>query len=334
MLKEKELHPVEGSSSITWLWIGTWSMGGEGFGPHDERVSIQVLKEAIENGITHFDTAGFYAHGRSEALLGRVIRKRRESFFISTKGGLLWKGRRVLHDARPETLRSQLMESLQRLKTDYIDLYQLHWPDPAVPIGESIDALKRLKEEGLIRYWGVGNLTVEQLSKELSKERNIPHQVHFNPIHRDFAVLEAGRRSCINCIVSPLEQGLLSNSPVSKGVSALTKRDHRRKNLYFHDSRVLQWVKRLKELSEETGFSLVHAVLLWIGSREAVNTIVPGPRRPEQLRELLRLLKIVEYTSLESDDDTNSIFSETSVKGVIPEEMWNHICKGPEGVSI
>ncbi len=334
MLKDKELYPVDKGPSITWLWIGTWSMGGEGFGPHDERLSAEVLKEAIQNGLTHFDTAGFYAHGRSEALLSRFIRKKRKSLFISTKGGLLWKGRKVLHDARPEALRAQLLESLQRLGTEYIDLYQLHWPDPNVPIKESIDALKRLKEEGLIRYWGVGNLTVEQIRKELSEERNIPHQVHFNPIHRDFGVLEAGRLICINCIVSPLEQGLLSNSPVSRGVSALTKRDHRRKNPYFHKTEVLRWIKRLKELSEETGFSLVHAVLLWIGSREAVNAIVPGPRRPEQLKELLEFLRLVKTLSLESDDSTNSIFSETRVKEVVPERMWNHICKEPERVAV
>ncbi len=115
-----------------WLWLGTWSLGGEGFGPSDSRDSLKVLEKALACGIRHIDTAGFYAHGESEKLVAKVIGNNREEVFISSKGGLVWEGNRVLHKAGADDLRKVLMKSLDRLKTDYIDLFQLHWPDPDV----------------------------------------------------------------------------------------------------------------------------------------------------------------------------------------------------------
>lgn len=329
MQKEKILLPKDCSSAITpWLWIGTWSMGGEGFGRHDERESCKVLHSAAENNIRHFDTAGFYAHGKSEALLQKLIKRRREEFFISTKGGLMWEGRKVKHAASPEALRVQLTESLERLKTGYIDLYQLHWPDPRIPISESITALKDFQKEGIIRFWGVGNLNEKQIKEFLSREKNIPHQVHFNPVHRDDKILQAGRDTCINCIISPLEQGLLGNGKSASGRGGITKKDIRNRNPYFSDLKVLEWNARVNNLLEQHHLSKVSVMLMWISAQSHIHAVIPGPKKMSQLNEILRFKSEIMEDGLLASHKENRILSEHKVRDKIPEELWQFLCRG------
>lgn len=330
MQQDKKLYPKDPANTKTpWLWIGTWSMGGEGFGPHDERESLKVLNTAAENNIRHFDTAGFYGHGKSERLMQKIIGSDRREFFISTKGGLVWDGKSVKHNASPENLRSQLNESLERLKTDYIDLYQLHWPDPDVPLQESLNALKGFQKEGLIRFRGVGNLTVQQLTDDLAEERNIPHQVHFNPVRRDRSVLKAGEGSCINCIISPLEQGLLGKSKSSMGNEGIGKKDIRNRNPSFSNSKILEWNRVLNELADQYSVSKVSLVLMWICTQPHVHAIVPGPRREEQLNEILHFRSEVEEHDLFASKEGSSILSEDRVNTLIPDEIWEHLKTAP-----
>ncbi len=344
MKKDKILLPLDAESARTpWLWIGTWSMGGEGFGSHDERESLRVLRTAAENNIRHFDTAGFYSHGKSEGLLRKIIKTDRQEFFISSKGGLVWNGRAVEHSASPEELKKQLFESLDRLKTDYLDLYQLHWPDPEVPVRESIGALKEFQKQGLIRFWGVGNLTELEVKDNLIDERNIPHQVHFNPVHRDHNVIPAGKELCINCITSPLEQGLLGEGKSSSGISGIGKKDSRNRNPYFSNPEVLKWNGKLNELLKRHSLSKVSLILMWICSRPHVHAIIIGPRKIEQFNELLEFRAEVEkndlITPLEKVHTVKnnfltglnvSILSAQKVRKIIPEEIWQHLSKVPD----
>ncbi len=330
MNKSKILLPKDPLNSDTpWLWIGTWSMGGEGFGPHDERDSVKVLHAAAENNIRHFDTAGFYAHGKSEKLLKKIIKTDRPEYFISSKGGLVWNERRVEHRASPDDLRKQLYESFDRLGTDYLDLYQLHWPDPDVPINESIGALKELQNEGLIRYWGIGNLSEQNVHYYLSGEENIPHQVHFNPMHRNFGVLHYGEKECINCIVSPLEQGLLVRGKQLEEQEGIGKNDIRSRNPYFADLKVLMWRKRLNDLLAGSRISKVSVILMWICAQPHVHAIIPGPRKPEQLDELLRFKNEVKEYNLLADESENNIISRDKAAALLPEALWKRLSKGP-----
>jgi aryl-alcohol dehydrogenase-like predicted oxidoreductase len=330
MKKSKILLPKEPANAHTpWLWIGTWSMGGEGFGPHDERDSAKVLNTAVENNIRHFDTAGFYAHGKSEKLLQKIIRTGRHEFFISSKGGLVWNGRRVEHRASPYELRKQLYESFDRLGTDYLDLFQLHWPDPDVPVTESIGALKDLQKEGLIRYWGVSNLSEYDVYNYLSGKQNIPHQVHFNPMHRNFGTLHSGEKECINCIISPLEQGLLVRGQNIEEQEGIGKNDIRSRNPYFSDLKVLMWRKRLNDLLAGSRISKVSVILMWICAQPNVNAIIPGPRKPEQVDEILRFKnEVIEYNLLAGDSD-NNIISRDKAAELIPDAIWKRLSKGP-----
>ena len=156
-------------------------MGGTGYGRTDTRLSRKGIETAFEKGIRHFDTAGFYAKGNSERLLRLELSAVRKEVFISTKGGLVWEGNRVLHRAAPGDLRQQLAQSLERLGTSYIDLFQLHWPDPRVPIGESLASLKEMQEKGLIRFWGAGNLNAGEIRDHFLPGSLVPLQTPLIP---------------------------------------------------------------------------------------------------------------------------------------------------------
>jgi len=287
------LRPVD-AAHIPYprVWIGTWSMGGEGFGPHDLSESVKTLEKAYQSGFRHFDTAGFYANGRSEELLAKVFGRVRKRIFISTKGGLWREGRRVWHDARPEALRQALFESLDRLRTDYLDLFQLHWPDPNVPLEESLGALEELKREGLVRFIGVGNLTGEAIRKFIKPGMLIPHQVHFNPIcTKNVDSLKAGREGarCINCVTSPFEQGLLVNPVYLK--KRLGKKDVRNRNPFFKDLALRNSLKNFFNGCVESDVSPAAVVLNWLLARDDIDIVIPGPRLPSQIYELLEGLK-------------------------------------------
>lgn len=330
MKKNKILLPKDPSAADTpWLWIGTWSMGGEGFGPHDERDSLKVLHSAAENNIRHFDTAGFYAHGKSELLLQKILKTDRDKFFISSKGGLIWNNRRVEYSASPDALKKQLYESLDRLRTDYLDLYQLHWPDPNVPVPESIEALKGFQKSGLIRYWGMSNLSEHDLYDYMSGEEDVPHQVHFNPICRSFNVLHAGDTKCINSVISPLEQGLLTKGQNMSDREGIGKKDIRSRNPYFSDLKVLVWLKRLNELLNDCSISRVSLILMWIAAQPHVHAIIPGPRKPAQLEELLKFVSDIKDYDLYSSADGDNILSREKTSRIIPEAIWKLLSKGP-----
>jgi aryl-alcohol dehydrogenase-like predicted oxidoreductase len=330
MNRDKILLPRKALQVQTpWLWIGTWSMGGEGFGDHDERESRSVLEMAVDSGLRHFDTAGFYGHGRSEALLGKLVRNAREELFLSTKGGLRWKGRKVEHCGAPRELREQLYESFERLGTDYLDLYQLHWPDPGVPLNESIAGLKDLQSEGLIRSWGMGNLSEHDIYDFLPPGSQVPHQVHFNPVHRTFNLLHAGGERCINCIISPLEQGLLTGRHDLSGAGTIGKKDLRRRNPYFSNIKVLAWSSRLNELHSRFRIAKVSTILMWICSQPHVHAVIPGPRRISQIEELLRFRADVETHGLLASGRDPSILSPEKVAEIIPSDIWKRLTKGP-----
>jgi len=287
---KKQYSPVETSNTEQVpIWLGTWSMGGEGWGFSDDRESLKVLDKAISEGLHYIDTAGLYGHGKSELLLGKALSGRRKKVFVSTKGGLVWNGRQVEHRGALTDLRVALEESLERLNTDYIDLYQLHWPDPKVPIEESLEALRAFQKSGLIKHYGVGNLTAKEVSEVLPEEGNIAHQVHFNPLYRDEEeTLRVGheKNRCFNCAYSPLEQGLLVT-----GQRELGKKDLRNRNALFSNPNTKRWLQGFEKVAREGSIPKVSLILSWILSRKAVDAVICGPRKLSQLDDVLQAIR-------------------------------------------
>jgi aryl-alcohol dehydrogenase-like predicted oxidoreductase len=143
--------------------LGTWAMGGWMWGGTDERQSVATIEAALEQGINLIDTAPVYGFGVSEEIVGRALLGRRSQAIIATKVGLEWHNGTAYRNASRNRIMSEINDSLRRLRTDYIDIYQVHWPDPLVPMEETADAMRQLYEQGKIRAIGVSNFSVGQM---------------------------------------------------------------------------------------------------------------------------------------------------------------------------
>src|ERR1700749_763999 len=156
-----------GKSDLTTSRIGrgTWAIGGWMWGGADERESIATIRAAVERGVTLIDTAPVYGFGRSEEIVGKAIAegRLRDRVQIATKLGLNWKDGAVFRDSSPSRIRTEIEQSLKRLGTEYIDLYQVHWPDIETPLAETARALEDLRREGKIRAIGVSNYSPQQM---------------------------------------------------------------------------------------------------------------------------------------------------------------------------
>ncbi|MBN1269111.1 MAG: aldo/keto reductase, partial [Kiritimatiellae bacterium] len=169
-----------GNSGIdaTVIGLGTWAIGGFMWGGTDEKESIAAIQAALDQGITLVDSAPAYGFGLAEELVGKAIRGRRDDVILATKCGLVWddaslqrnlkQGRNPLRRSlRPDSIRRELENSLRRLRTDHVDLYQTHWPHAETPIEDTMGALLELKEEGKLRAIGVSNVSLDQLKTYL-----------------------------------------------------------------------------------------------------------------------------------------------------------------------
>ena len=152
---------------VSRIGLGTWAMGGMEWGAVPDDMAVATCLSAIERGINLIDTAPIYGHGRSEEMVGKAIHAhgRREDFFIATKAGLEWGQRGVFANSTAVRLREEIEGSLRRLGTDYVDLYQVHWPDPLVPVAEVAALLGEFQREGKARALGVSNFSVAQMEE-------------------------------------------------------------------------------------------------------------------------------------------------------------------------
>src|SRR3984893_14767434 len=163
-----ELADIPGTSlKVSPVAIGTWAIGGWMWGGTDEAESVSTIRAALEHGINIIDTAPVYGFGRSEVIVGRAIAEARvrSGVLIATKAGLEWEDGRVFRNASRARIMREIEDSLRRLQTDYIDIYQVHWPDPLVTIEETAEAMHTLFRQGKIRAIGVSNFSVSQMDR-------------------------------------------------------------------------------------------------------------------------------------------------------------------------
>src|SRR6195256_962273 len=155
------------SLSVSRVAIGTWAIGGWMWGGTDETESIATIRVALDHGINVIDTAPVYGFGRSEELVGKAIAQGglRSRVLIATKTGLEWENGRVFRNASRARILREIDDSLRRLRTDHIDIYQVHWPDPVVAIEETAEAMHTLFRQGKIRAIGVSNFSVSQMDR-------------------------------------------------------------------------------------------------------------------------------------------------------------------------
>ena len=284
---------------VTPIAYGTWQFGGD-WGPVDEQAAVAAISGARSAGINFFDTAQAYGFGRSERLLGRALkaelRSARDSVVIATKGGLRMDGDRLVRDASPAWLRKGVEVSLEALGTDYIDLYQVHWPDPATPIGETAAALAELVREGLIRHVGVSNYTTEQITEFAAV---LPAETVQPPYHLFRRDIEAGllpyaRAQHIGVLAyGPLAHGLLGGAIT--GTTTFGADDWRSHSPAFTGPgfrRNLQVVAALGRFAADPGATIAQLAVAWVLAYSAVQVAIVGSRTPAHLEESLGALDL------------------------------------------
>jgi aryl-alcohol dehydrogenase-like predicted oxidoreductase len=273
---------------VSAIAFGTWAFGGD-WGAADLKESTDAIHHAVELGINLFDTAQGYGFGAAEQVLGEALRERtrREEVVIATKGGLRMDGDRLLRDASRRWLRQGVDSSLRNLGTDYIDLYQVHWPDLHTPSEETAGALEELVAEGKIRHAGVSNYDADQLRALGRHGRVETLQPPYHLLRRDIeeAILPYAAEHDIGVLVyGPLAHGLLSGRMTPS--TSFDADDWRGKSPDFTGEtfrRNLAVVERLKGFARRRDLSLPQLAVAWTLANPAVQVAVVGARRPSQL---------------------------------------------------
>jgi aryl-alcohol dehydrogenase-like predicted oxidoreductase len=279
-----------GASGLTAsrIGLGTWAIGGWMWGGTNVDESIQTIRGAVERGITLIDTAPVYGFGRSEEIVGMALAGGlRERAVIATKVGLEWRNGKVWRNSSPARIRAEVEVSLRRLRTDYIDLYQVHWPDPLVPIKETAAALARLLKEGKIRAIGVSNYSSAQMEEFLEAAPIHSVQPPYNLFEREAesAVLPfAAQHNLAVLCYGALCRGLLTGTITN--TTQFTGDDLRRNDPKFQEPRFSQYRAAVESLDRYTrqryGLSVLALAVRWL--LDQGNTIALwGARRPAQL---------------------------------------------------
>jgi aryl-alcohol dehydrogenase-like predicted oxidoreductase len=273
---------------VSAVSFGTWAFGGD-WGAVDAEGGTAAIHRAHDLGINLFDTAQGYGFGAAERLLGQALwqRARREDVVIATKGGLRMDGDTLLRDASAKWLREGAEASLRNLGTDYIDLYQIHWPDPRTPAEETVKALDQLVTSGKVRYVGVSNYDVQQMEALRSLGWLETLQPPYHMFHRSIEdeILPYTAQHDIGVLVyGPLAHGLLSGRMTPD--TTFTADDWRGKSPDFTGEtfhRNLQVVERLKQFARGRDVTLPELAVAWTLANPAVDVAIVGARRPDQL---------------------------------------------------
>jgi aryl-alcohol dehydrogenase-like predicted oxidoreductase len=278
---------------VSRIAFGAWELGGE-WGSFDESIAIATIRHARERGVTLFDTAQAYGFGASEHLVGRALHddfgRHRHEIVIATKGGLRMTARGLVRDSSPGRLRQGVDDSLQAIGIDYIDLYQVHWPDPNVPLDETAGALEELVRKGKIRQVGVSNFDVAEM-EDFARTRPVetiqpPYSLFRRDIETD--VLPFTQSNDIGVLVyGPLAHGLLTGSMNERTTFAAD--DWRSTNPSFHGETFRHNLKKVRDLerfaSGELGCSTAQLAVSWTLANPAVQVAIVGARRAQHIDE-------------------------------------------------
>jgi aryl-alcohol dehydrogenase-like predicted oxidoreductase len=286
---------------VSPIAFGTWQLGGD-WGAFDESDAVDAIRFARQQGINFFDTAQAYGFGASERLLGRALRddlssSRRDEIVIATKGGLrIDRDRGLVRDSSRHWLRTGVEHSLRALGTDYIDLYQVHWPDQDTPFAETAAALAELVQEGKIRHVGVSNFDPEQMS-DFAVTRPVetvqpPYSMFRREIERD--VLPYAREHNVGVLVyGALAHGLLTGA-IDRG-EAFPDNDWRSTSPMFTGDafdRYLDLVDELNRFAEDRGFIISQLALAWTLRHPAVQVAIVGSRSRHHIKDSIGALDL------------------------------------------
>jgi aryl-alcohol dehydrogenase-like predicted oxidoreductase len=278
--------------------LGTWAIGGWMWGGTDEKESIRTIHAAFDQGVNLIDTAPVYGFGRSEEIVGEALRQRgrRESIILATKVGLDWTNGKIERNSTRQRILQELEDSLRRLQTDYIDIYQVHWPDPLVPVEETAATLRELYEQGKIRAIGVSNYSPEEMARfrAVAPLHTIqpPYNLFEREIERNVLPFALGR-GLTTLTYGALCRGLLSGA--MRTDRQFAKDDMRKttdpKFQPRHFAEYLNAVSQLDRFARDNyGKRVIHLAVRWLLDQPGVGVALWGARRPEQLAPIQEVI--------------------------------------------
>ncbi|UYQ94735.1 aldo/keto reductase [Chitinophaga horti] len=293
----------ESDLKVSAITFGAWAIGGWMWGGAERRDAITAIRASIDQGVTSIDTAPIYGQGTSEDILGEALQGiSRDKVQVLTKFGMSWEGNKgqfffkskdndgkdidIYKWSGKEAVIKECEASLKRLRTDYIDLYQIHWPDDTTPIEETFEAVLRLKEQGKIREAGVCNYTVEQMKRAESVLPLASNQMPFSMVERTIE-----QELVPYCIEK--KRGILAYSPLQRGLlTGKIKPDHqfnegdsRAGNRFYtpdNIARINAFLSLIKPLAESKNASLSQLVLRWTIERPGITVALAGARNADQ----------------------------------------------------
>lgn len=298
---------------VTPLTFGAWAIGGWFWGGAGEKESVHALETAIENGMTTIDTAPIYGFGQSEEFVAKAIKGKRDKVQILTKFGLRWdtvsknihiektKDNRggevsVYRLGSKESVIKECEDSLRRLGTDYIDLFQQHWPDTFTPMDETMEALEILKQQGKIRAGGASNFTVEQMTeaeKTFSLTSNqVPYSMVLRNIEKELVPYSIDNNKAI-IVYSPLQRGVLTGKITSD--YKFNEGDHRPGTPYYKEpnlSNINRFLNEIKPVAESKNATLAQLVIKWTMLQPGITCVLVGARSDKQVLENIKAAEL------------------------------------------
>lgn len=288
---------------VSAITFGAWAAGGWMWGKTERSDAIKAIQASYELGVTSIDTAPIYGQGTSEEIVGEAIKSiSRDKVQLLTKFGMRWDLAKgdfgfaskdnngnpidIYKYAGKESVMKECEDSLKRLGTDYIDLYQIHWPDTSTPISETFEAVERLIEQGKVRYAGVCNYNAAQMAEAENTLKLASNQVPYSMVNR--GIEEETLPYCIEnrkavIAYSPMERGLLTGK-MTPGYK-FQEDDHRASNKFFTDESITRtnaFLAKIKPLADEKGVTLGQLVLRWTIDRPGITIALAGARNAEQ----------------------------------------------------
>ncbi len=304
LMEYRNLGPAD--LKLPVITFGAWAEGGWMWGGTERKEAIKAIQASHHEGVTAIDTAPVYGQGESEEITGEAIKGLpRDRVQILTKFGLRWnlakgefyfkskdnsgKDIDIYKYAAKESIIQECEDSLRRLGTDYIDLYQIHWPDSTTPIHETMEAVERLMKAGKVRYAGVCNYNAAQMEEAEKSIQLVSNQVHYSMVKRE---IESDIVPyCLNnnkgiLAYSPLQRGLLTGK--MKPGHVFNEGDHRSTAYFFSDENIKRtnaFLEKIKPLAEEKRATLGQLVLRWTIEQPAITVALAGARNAQQAVE-------------------------------------------------
>ena len=274
---------------VSRIGHGCWEMGGAQWEHTSDEINTKAVHKALDEGINSFDTAEAYGEGHSEEVLGKALEGKRKDVFVATKV--------ARKNLRPADLRNSINGSLKRLRTDYVDLYYIHWPNPEIPLEETMEEMVKIQKEGLIRYIGVSNFDVPLLETAMKIGRVEAIQNEYSLLHRSIE-----KETLPYCIRNSIS--LMSYSSVAKGILTgifhfggvkLKETDFRAARRLFlpaHLEAETKLLEAMKKIADSMQISCGQLALAWLFSKNGLTSALVGTQSEKHFMENIKAVGI------------------------------------------